>query len=241
MVMMQPNFGFPPSEKTEVLLGFDDNYLWVEADDQQINLTRFSLFFPEKRLFFQERASTFDFSFGGYNKLFYSRRIGIYEGEDEGEGETVRIYGGTRLVGRLSSWDVGFLDMQQAAIEDIPSQNMGVLRRRVFNPYSYVGGMITSVIGTDGSYNVAYGLDGIFRIVGDDHFSLAWAQLFENRKKNDPTSLDPARFRIGYERRTQQGLGFSLGLSRAGPDYNPGLGFEMRENYWATRNCILYG
>ncbi len=161
MVMMQPNFGFPPSEKTEVLLGFDDNYLWVEADDQQINLTRFSLFFPEKRLFFQERASTFDFSFSGYNKLFYSRRIGIYEGEDEGEGETVRIYGGTRLVGRLSSWDVGFLDMQQAAIEDIPSQNMGVLRRRVFNPYSYVGGMITSVIGTDGSYNVAYGLHGI--------------------------------------------------------------------------------
>lgn len=234
-------FGLTSNLTFDVTINTD--FAQVEADDQQINLTRFSLFFPEKRLFFQERTSTFDFSFGGYNKLFYSRRIGIYEEEEEGEGEVVRIYGGTRLVGRIGTWDIGFLDMQQAAIEDIPSQNMGVLRlrRRVFNPYSYVGGMITSVIGADGSYNMAYGLDGIFRIAGDDYLSFAWAQSFENGQENDPTSLDPARFRISYERRTQQGLGFSFGLSRAGPDYNPGLGFEMREDFTATRDRILYG
>ncbi|MEW5900317.1 MAG: DUF5916 domain-containing protein [Acidobacteriota bacterium] len=221
------------------------DFAQVEADDQQINLTRFSLFFPEKRLFFQERSSTFDFSFGAYSKLFYSRRIGIYtaEDEEEGEGEIVRLYGGARLVGRAWPWDIGFLNMQQAPVAELPSQNMGVLRlrRRVFNPYSYVGGMVTSVIGTDGSYNVCYGLDGIFRVAGDDYLSLAWAQSFEDGKKNNPASLDPARFRVGYERRTQQGFGFSLGFSRAGPEYNPGLGFEMRENFMATRERILYG
>ncbi|MCJ7611902.1 MAG: carbohydrate binding family 9 domain-containing protein, partial [Candidatus Aminicenantes bacterium] len=63
------------------------DFAQVEADDYQVNLTRFSLFFPEKRLFFLERAGIFDFSFGEYNQLFYSRRIGIYE------EEPVRIYG----------------------------------------------------------------------------------------------------------------------------------------------------
>jgi hypothetical protein len=235
-------FGLTSNLTFDVTINTD--FAQVEADDQQINLTRFSLFFPEKRLFFQERSGIFDFSFGTYSKLFYSRRIGIYQKEDdEEEGVTVPIYGGTRLVGRLGPWDVGFMDIQQEAVEDIPSQNTGVLRlrRRVFNPYSYVGGMITSIIGTDGSYNTVYGLDGIFRFASDDYFSLAWAQSFENGKENDPASLDPARFLVTYERRTQQGLGFYLALSRAGPEYNPGLGFEMRENFIATRERILYG
>ncbi len=56
------------------------DFAQVEADDEQVNLTRFDLFFPEKRLFFQERASIFDFSLGGPIRLFYSRRIGIHEG-----------------------------------------------------------------------------------------------------------------------------------------------------------------
>jgi len=234
-------YGLTSNFTLDVTLNTD--FAQVEADNQQVNLTRFSLFFPEKRLFFQERASTFDFSFGGYDSLFYSRRIGIHEEEDEDQWRAVRIYGGTRLVGRAGPWDLGFLDMQQAPITDISSENMGVLRlrRRVFNPYSYVGGMITSIIGTDGSYNAAYGLDGIFRITGDDYLSLAWAQTFENGKKNDPASLDPARFRVNYQRRTQQGLGFNLDISRAGLDYNPGLGFEMRENFLSTHDRVLYG
>jgi hypothetical protein len=101
--------------------------------------------------------------------------------------------------------------------------------------------MVTSRIGTDGSYNVCYGLDGIFRLSGDDYFSLAWAQSFENGKASDMASLDAARFRIGYERRTQKGLGFSGGVSRAGKEYTPALGFEMREDFIASRNRILYG
>lgn len=228
-------------------LALNPDFAQVEADDQQVNLTRFSLFFPEKRVFFQERASIFDFSFGAFSKLFYSRRIGLYqdENEEEAEGRVVPIYGGVRLVGRVASWDLGFMDMQTAALneEELPSQNSGVLRvrRRVFNPYSYAGAMITSLIGADGSYNVCYGLDGIFRLFSDNYFSLAWAQSFENGEKNDPISLAPTRFRIGYERRTQKGLGFNLGLSRAGEDYNPKLGFEMREDFLATRNRILYG
>ncbi len=216
------------------------DFAQVEADDQQVNLTRFSLFFPEKRLFFQERFSTFDFSFGETNRLFYSRRIGLYE------GEAVRIYGGARLVGRVGDWDIGFLDLQTAPLEGdetLPSENFGVfrVRRRVFNPNSYIGSMITSRIGMDGSYNVAYGLDGIFRLSEDDYLLVNWAQTFENGKENNPVSLDPARIRVSWERRTLKGLGFNLSYSRAGSEYNPGIGFELREDFFQLGNRIWLG
>ncbi|MEZ5071986.1 MAG: DUF5916 domain-containing protein [Bacteroidales bacterium] len=71
------------------------DFAQVEADDEQVNLTRYSMFFPEKRLFFQERSSIFDFKLAGRtDNLFYSRRIGIVEGEQ------TRIFGGARMTGR---------------------------------------------------------------------------------------------------------------------------------------------
>jgi len=226
-------------------LTLNPDFAQVEADDQQVNLTRFSLFFPEKRLFFQERASVFDFSFGSFNRLFYSRRIGLHEDEEEEISQVIPIYGGVRLIGRAGPWDLGFMDMQTAPLaeEGVPGENFGVvrLRRRILNPYSYIGTMITSRVGRDGSYNEAYGIDGILRVTGDNYLSFGWAQTFENGKQNKPLSLDPARFRIAYERRTQKGLGAYVDLSRAGKDYVPGMGFEMREDFLASRAEILYG
>ena len=81
------------------------DFAQVEADDEQINLTRFSLFFPEKRTFFQERSSIFSFDFEPQTAMFYSRRIGLHEGLQ------VPIYGGARITGMAGRWDVGFLDI----------------------------------------------------------------------------------------------------------------------------------
>ncbi len=218
-------------------LTVNPDFAQVEADDLQINLTRFSLFFPEKRLFFLERASIFDFNFGQDNNLFYSRRIGI---QDE---QQVRIYGGVRLTGRVGGWDIGVIDMQTAPIESWPSENFGVvrLRRQVFNPYSYVGAMITSRVGVDGNYNTAYGLDGILRLFGNDYLSFNWAQTFYRDARNFVFSLDPAKIRINWQRRTIRGLAYNLNLARAGVDYNPGMGFEMREDFTRFGDKILYG
>jgi Domain of unknown function (DUF5916) len=218
-------------------LTVNTDFAQVEADDEQINLTRFSLFFPEKRLFFQERASVFDFNFGNETGLFYSRRIGIHE------GELVRIYGGARLIGRVGDWDLGFLDMQTAAIEDVPSQNLGVLRvrRQVFNPNSWVGAIATSQVGLDGTFNTAYGLDGIVKLFGDDYMSWNWAQTFATGETNRAFSLDSAKFRINWQRRTLEGLAYDLDFSRAGADYDPGLGFEFRDDYSRFGNRVLYG
>ncbi len=223
-------------------LTLNTDFAQVEADDQQVNLTRFSLFFPEKRLFFQERSSIFSFSFGGSNGLFYSRRIGLFENEDE-ELLPVRIYGGLRVYGRAGKWDLGFLDMQTAPTDTVPSENFGVLRlrRQVINSYSYIGGMYTSRLGMDGTYNIAYGLDGIFRLFGDDYLDVKWAQSLETDSANTIASMKPSRVRLSWERRSQKGIGYNASFSWSGEEFNPGMGFEMRDNYYAYRVQLQYG
>ena len=218
-------------------LTLNTDFAQVEADDQVVNLTRFSLFFPEKRLFFQERRSNFEFNFDLYNRLFYTRRIGIHE------GNPVPIYGGIRMVGRVRSWDVGFLSMQSAPEEDLLSENFAVmrLRRQVINPSTYVGGIVTNRMDFKGNYNTAYGVDGIFRLFGDDYLKAMWAQTFETGSQKSPLSLNPARIYLNWERRSNEGFAYNLSYSRAGESYNPGIGFELRQDYSKYGTSFLYG
>lgn len=218
-------------------LTVNTDFAQVEADDQKVNLTRFSLFFPEKRLFFQERSSIFSFNLGGPSNLFYSRRIGIYD------GEPVKIYGGARIVGRLGKWDLGFLDMQTAEHKDLPSENFGVLRmrRQVINPNSYVGGILTSRVDVNGKYNLVYGLDGIFRVFGDDYAEFKWAQSFETDSANKMLSLNPSRIRLNWERRSIKGIGYDLSYSYSGNSFNPGIGFLSRDKYYMLIGSVQYG
>lgn len=225
-------------------LTVNTDFAQVEADDQEINLTRFPLFFPEKRRFFLERASNFAFDFRGSNRLFYSRRIGLQE------GRPIRILGGARVVGRAGPWDVGLLSMQTGRASDlgvsdetVPSENFGVvrLRRRVLNPYSYVGGIGTSRIGLDGTYNIAYGLDGIVRIVGDEYVAAKWAQTFDDEGPAIIAPLAASRVLLQWERRRYAGLSYELSYARAGGAYEPGIGFELREDYFRLGDRLGLG
>lgn len=218
-------------------LTVNTDFAQVEADDQKINLTRYSLYFPEKRVFFQEKADVFDFSFLGGNNLFYSRRIGLYE------GNPVRIYGGARMTGRINKWDIGFLDMQTASFEENPSENFGIFRtkRNVLNPNSYVGGMVTSRLGMNGSYNLAYGLDGQFRVVGDEFMTVKWAQTFEQDSVNKIFDLAPSRFLFEWQRRKIKGFGYDFVYTWSGKSFNPGVGFEVKDNYHGIRTILQYG
>ena len=220
-------------------LSVNTDFAQVEADDQQVNLTRFSLFYPEKRQFFQERSSIFDFRTGGLSRLFHSRRIGLTDG-----GQPVRLLGGARIVGRVGAWDVGLLNMQTADSKTLPSENFGVfrLRRQVFNPYSYAGGMATTRIGTDGSYNIAYGLDSIIRLFGDDYLTLQWAQSFDQAQidANALKAFNSGRFTAEMERRHLQGFGYNSVIAWAGADYDPGLGFTQRNDFTLVDQTLEY-
>ncbi|MBN1790501.1 MAG: carbohydrate binding family 9 domain-containing protein [Bacteroidales bacterium] len=197
------------------------DFAQVEADDQQVNLTRYSLYFPEKRLFFQERSSIFSYKLGGTSDMFYSRRIGI---EEE---ERTRIFGGVKLIGRAGKWDIGFLDMQTQKLDTIPSNNFGVarLRRQVFNPNSYVGGLVTTKIGADGTYDVAYGLDGLVRVFGDDYVDLKLAQNQNKEVGADAMSMKPTMIRANWERRSDKGFAYNLTYAYFGDHFDPQVGF----------------
>jgi hypothetical protein len=164
------------SNNTTLDLTINTDFAQVEADDQRVNLTRFSLFFPERRQFFLERASVFDFSFGSHDRLFHSRRIGL------SAGLPVRILGGARVITRSGGWDLGLLSMQTARDRGLASKNHSIIRvrRQVFNPQSYVGGMVTSRIDENGNYNLSYGIDGIFRLWSDDFLNINMAQTTDS-------------------------------------------------------------
>lgn len=205
------------------------DFAQAEADDQLVNLTRFSLFFPEKRQFFQERASIFDFRTGGLSRLFFSRKIGLTE-----NGQQVPIYGGIRMIGRMKTWDLGFMDMQTKSFDSIPSENFGVLRlrKRVFNQNSFIGGMLTSRVDMDGNNNIAYGIDGLIRIFKNDYLSVQWAQTFDSRTESAANqNLKSGRLAMELNRRRRTGFGYTIGTILSGPNYNPGVGFVDRNDF----------
>lgn len=220
-----------PTRNLTLDLTVNTDFAAVEADQQQVNLTRFSLFFDEKRPFFQERAGIFAFGTGtDRGTLFYSRRIGL------AAGEPVRILGGARLVGRLGSWDLGLIEMQTGDQGAIPSENFGVLRlrRRVVNDYSYVGGMATSRVASGGIYNVTWGVDGQFRVWGDDYLTVKWLQTLQggNDLRNAaPNGVEAGRVVVDWTRRSLQGFSFRNALVWSGAGYDPAMGFEARRAF----------
>jgi hypothetical protein len=115
------------------------------------------------------------------------------------------------------------------------------LRRRVFNLYSYIGGMVTSRIGNKNSWNTAYGIDGIFRLFGYDYLTLKWAQSFENDKDNQVVDLEPSKLYVNWTRRSNKGIGYNLSYSRSGDDFDPGIGYERRDDYTRFGDKVLYG
>ena len=218
-------------------LTLNTDFAQVEADDEKINLTRFDLYYEEKRQFFLERASVFDFKIGQSNTMFYSRRIGLDE-----DFKLVPIIGGVRLIGRKSGWDAGFMNMQTARSDSLPSENFSVLRikKDVLNQDSYVGGIHTSRLGMDGSFNQVYGLDALIRVTGDEYLKIVWGQSFENDLAYKPLVLTNARYYINWERWRTVGFHYYFVFSGAGPEYNPGMGFQRREDYYVYGATLNY-
>jgi Domain of unknown function (DUF5916) len=216
----------------------------VEVDDQLINLTRFSLFFPERRLFFQEQAGLFEFGLGGSSQLFYSRRIGI------NNGQLTDIYGGGRLTGKLSkNTDIGILNMQSAPVSladgnEQPSENFGVvrLRQKVFNDRSFVGAMLTNRI-NNRQQNYAFGLDALLNPSGNHYiFANLANSLDQNSTGNGQHDwLKSSRLSLLWETRRTDKLHHKLGYIYSGNQFNPMIGFVDRSNFHNYSFILTYG
>lgn len=202
------------------------DFAQVEADNFQVNLTRSSLFFPEKREFFLERTNNFSFGFDLNNDVFYSRKIGLEN------GEVTRIYGGGRLVGRFKKWDIGLLNMQAQDRSTDRSKNIGLarLKRQIGNKNAYLGGIMTSLIGKNGNGIYVYGLDGQFTLPFKSFLKIAAVKSSTGDFMKDFGSTKNLRFNVRFEKPSQIGLYYVLNHTIVGSNYNPVLGFEERPN-----------
>jgi hypothetical protein len=161
----------------------------VEADEQQINLTRFSLFFPEKRDFFLENSGIFQFGAGSARGggggggrqnpsqdmiLFFSRQIGLSP-----DGSAIPILGGTRLTGRAGGFSIGALNIQQQREGESPSTNYTALRvRRDILSQSDIGVMLLNKEANGPQFNRVVGADANFRFFQKLDVNFATAKTF---------------------------------------------------------------
>ena len=225
---------YPLSPQLTLDLTANTDFAQVEADDQQVNLDRFTLFYPERRRFFQEGSGIFDYAIGtGNARLFHSRRIGL-----AADFTPVPVLAGARLVGRIGAWDLGLLEMQTEAQDASPSENFGVLRLRrpVLNPYSTAGLIITSYI-AEGRHNLSFGADAALRVHGDEYFTLKWAGSVDSRDSGNASPLGRSHIDARFERRAGRGIAYTLQYTRSGTDFRPELGFLPRRNF-TTANAI---
>jgi hypothetical protein len=220
-------YGVTPGMVLDLTANTDFSH--VEADTQQVNLTRFPLFFPEKREFFLENSGIFQFGALNRNEalLFHSRTIGL-----EG-GRPVPILGGARLSGQLGHTTLGLLNMQTRSDRDIPATNFTVtrLRQNILGSSDIGGIFLNRQSGLPNDTNRAFGIDSnlvFFRtdlrlstlaartdtpgLHGDD-----WIRKLEGEYQNNVV-----RFYSSY---------LDIGVN-----FNPRMGFVQRRGRRIARN-----
>jgi len=221
-------------------LTVNTDFAQVEVDEQQVNLTRFNLFFPEKRDFFLEGAGTFAFAgrasaglaagSGDTPYLFFSRRIGL----DGGRQVPLRV--GGRMAGKIGNTTLGVLNVQTG---DEPaaaatSTNFTVLRakRDILNR-SYLGAMFTHRTATPGRVgsNDGYGVDGSFGF-----FQNLRLDGYLAATRTDDVKGDNLSYR-GFVDYNADRYGVQVEHLAVQPNFLPELGFLRRTDF--QRNFAL--
>lgn len=228
-------YGLTPSLTLDVTVNTD--FAQVEVDEQQINLNRFNLFFPEKRPFFLENAGVFAVGQPGSVDLFFSRRIGIGP-----SGEAVPIIAGARVSGDAAGMKIGFLNMQTAQLGEmgIPGNNFGVVRlKRELPNRSFIGGLFTNrqsvgSLDTGDEYNRVAALDGQLGIGRYTTLSGFAARSFTPGLSGPQHAF---RFQSAYD--SEQWM-LEAGYSEVAEGFNPEVGFLERTAYRYANGLIFH-
>jgi hypothetical protein len=210
---------------------YNTDFAQVEADEEQVNLTRFDLFYPEKRPFFLENASTFQFGQPQQIDLFFSRRIGL-----SAAGLPIDIRGGGRLSGKIAGWNVGALDIQVDDVENATGQiigaanNFGVVRmQREIGRSSYgaifVNRQGTGPHSTGDDYNRAYGVDANIQVSQSQRVSAFFART------DSPGTTGSDYSGRGFYNFTNNLWQISGGYSQVGEHFNPEVGYLPRRGF----------
>ena len=229
-------YGITPNLTADFTVRTD--FAQVEVDEQQVNLTRFNLFFPEKRDFFLEGQGIFAFAgrqssglnagVGDTPYLFFSRRIGL------DAGKSIPIQAGGRLTGKAGKVSIGALNVQTAddTASNVEAANFSVLRvKRDILRRSSVGAMFThrsTLVGRTGS-NDGYGVDGSFGFFQNLRMDSYLARTRTDGKDGGDTSYR------GFMDYNADKYGVQFERLEVGKNFSPEIGFvrrlDMRRNY----------
>ncbi len=221
-------YSLTPSLTLDATVNTD--FAQVEVDDQQVNLDRFNLFFPEKRPFFLENAGFFSVGNPGEVDLFFSRRIGL-----GAAGEAVPIVAGGRVSGKSGNYNVGLLNMQTNDVANtLPGNNFSVVRvARDLPNRSSIGGLFVnrSAVGDlarSGDNNQTFALDGRLGVKQNTVVS-----GFVARTRTPDTSGAEEDF-LAFNLRSRTNLrkiDVDAGYQQVGDQFNPEVGFLSRRGY----------
>ena len=237
-------------------LTINTDFAQVEADQEQVNLTRFSLYYPEKREFFLEGAEVFAFGGSGGSRwhhggsdmdLFYSRRLGLVDGHE------ARILGGAKMVGKVGKYQVGLMNILTDDVtyreEDLSTTvngaNFTVVRfRRDILQRATIGMMLLNKEVLHSSYfNRSLGVDGHFPLSLYFTVSGYLAATFGPEKTEDGQTIDRNKQNLAGK----ISLDYNSDLWRAslshldiGAQFNPEMGFIRRTDFRLSNASIEY-
>ena len=211
-------------------LTYNTDFAQVEVDEAQVNLTRFSLFFPEKRPFFLENAGFFNVG-GGGAELFFSRTIGI------AAGRQVPIQGGGRVSGRVAGLNVGLLHIETEGLDGVVSGNAYSVARvaKELPNRSRIGGIVMrrDAADVDGDWNHTYGVDGQLGL-GEAWTLSSWGAATRTPGLDGREHAFDAQ--LGHTSRNWRG---TLQYREVGEDFNPELGFLPRAGYRYYQTMVM--
>ena len=242
-VGLDVKWGVRPNLTADFTVNTD--FAQVEADEEQLNLTRFDLFFPEKRGFFLENASIFQFGAPQQVDLFFSRRIGL--SATGSSGLPIDIDGGGRLSGKIGSYNIGLLNMQTESATDAQTgkliteaNNFGVIRVQREVGRSNFGAIFVNRQGTgafagDNDYNRAYGVDANLQVSRNGKLFLYLAGTTSPAVKGGSDHSE--RVFYNFANNLWQVAG---GYSRVGDTFNPEVGYLPRRGYWRPEGRVFF-
>jgi hypothetical protein len=214
-----------PTSTLTLDLTLNTDFAQAEADRQVVNLTRFPLFFPERRVFFTEGAGIFDFGRVEQTQLFYSRRIGIGE-----NGNAIPLLAGARLIGRAGNQQVGFLAVRTGG--DAPATDVVARVKRDVLGRGFVGAEATLQQRNGARLSPAGGVDYYLPfIVGGQNFVMngALSAQQDSAFGKDTHVANAWRFVLDYP---NDDANIVARIERIDGGYDPPLGFVSQSGIW---------
>ncbi|MGC9472143.1 MAG: DUF5916 domain-containing protein [Bacteroidales bacterium] len=212
---------------------YNTDFAETEVDERKLNLTRFPLYFPEKRTFFLEGSDIFDFGSTRSFYPFFSRKIGLYN------NSPVPVIFGTKLFGKIKNTNMAVLDVQTGPTDDLTTQNLfaGRISQNIFKESK--AGIIGTYGDPTGAKNALLGVDFQYktsRFMGNDNFLVGiWGVQNWNEKKTGSKSA--AGLRLDYPNDLWD---IAMTYIYMGDSIEPGLGFLPRSAYHYLYNGFSY-